>query len=393
MSLPRILIVHNRYQQQGGEDTVVAAEKRLLADAGYPVDTLFVTNHAINSAAMQMQAALFAPYNPMSRRLMRQRLRVDRPDIVHVHNFFPRLSPSIFDACRDEAVPVVMTLHNYRLACANGLLFRDNKPCELCIAGSAAHAVRYGCYRHSRIGSAAVAAMIEYHRQTGTWRHKVLRYIALTEFARDRMVAAGLPADRMRIKPNFVADPGPLALTRGDAPPYALFVGRLSHEKGVDVLLDAWQGIDMPLRIVGDGPQRDQLATRATDRVSFLGQVDPEIVRREMAAASFLIVPSIWYEGFPMTVVEAMALGTPIVAAAIGGLRELLGDGVEGRHFQAGDATDLRRVIGELMANPGLLPAMGQRARARYLAQLSPKRNLAILSDIYREMTAEQRQI
>jgi len=393
MSPPRILIVHNRYQQQGGEDTVVAAEERLLTDAGYPVDTLFITNHAINSTAMQMQTALFTPYNPVSRRLMRQRLRANRPDIVHVHNFFPRLSPSIFDACRDEAVPVVMTLHNYRLACANGLLFRDNAPCELCIAGSAAAAVRHSCYRHSRFGSAAVAAMIEYHRRAGTWRHKVSRFIALTAFARDRLVAGGLPADRMRIKPNFVADPGPLGGARGDAPPYALFVGRLSVEKGVDVLLQAWQGIDMTLRIVGDGPQRDQLALRASPPVRFLGQLDHEAVRREMAGASFLIVPSIWYEGFPMTVVEAMALGTPIIAAAIGGLRELLSDGVEGRHFQAGDSADLRRVIGELIAKPGLLPAMGQAARARYLTQLSPKRNLAILSEIYCEMVAERRQI
>lgn len=386
MSLPRILIVHNRYQQQGGEDTVVAAEQRLLADAGYRVDTLFVSNHAIGNTATQLQTALFAPYNPFSRRLMRQHLRANRPDIVHVHNFFPRLSPSIFDACRDEAVPVVMTLHNYRLTCANGLLFRDGQPCELCVAGPAVHAVRHGCYRHSRLGSAAVSAMIEYHRRAGTWRHKVTRFIALTEFARDRMVAAGLPADRMRIKPNFVADPGPRGETRGDAPPYALFVGRLSEEKGVDVLLKAWRHIDMPLRIVGDGPQRLQLEANAPRCVTFLGQVDHEAVRREMATASFLIVPSIWYEGFPMTVVEAMALGTPIVAAAIGGLRELLGDGVEGRHFKAGDANDLRRVVHELLFDPKALAAMGGRARARYLARLSPKRNLEILTEIYDEM-------
>ncbi|MFG6284360.1 glycosyltransferase [Sphingomonas sp. S6] len=388
--IPRkILLLHNRYQQQGGEDTVVAAEHDLLARAGYAVDTLILTNDNIGGVVKQAQAALFTAYNPTSRRLVRQKLRANRPDIVHVHNFFPRFSPSIFDACRDENVPVVMTLHNYRLACANGLLFREGRPCEACIGGNLLHAVRHACYRKSRLGSAAVAAMIGYHRQVGTWHNKVTRFIALTEFARTRMIAAGLPPARIRIKPNFIADPHPAAdPLAADGEAYALFVGRLSPEKGASTLIDAWQGIDLPLRIVGDGPERAQLVAKAPANATFIGQLDRQAVLRQMANASFLIVPSVWYEGFPMTVVETMALGVPVIAAAIGSLRDLLDDGIEGRHFIAGDAQDLRRVVHEMVENPLGVQQMGIRARQRYLSQLSPERNLAMLTEIYHEMVA-----
>jgi glycosyltransferase involved in cell wall biosynthesis len=383
----RILLVHNRYQQYGGEDTVVEAEARLLRDAGHKVDEFFVTNDNIQGLKSKIAAAALTAYNPRARAALRERLRSDRPDIVHVHNLFPQITPSIFDACLDERVPSVMTLHNYRLGCANALLFRDGRPCEDCLHGTAYNAVLHGCYRGSRGGSAVVASMIAYHRHAGTWRNKVSRFIALTEFAKTRLVAAGLPGDKVRIKPNFVPDPMDGKPPHGPGE-YALFVGRLSIEKGVDTLLDAWRGLDMPLRILGDGPLREELERAAPANVTFLGHRDRSAVYEEIAGAAFLVVPSIWYEGFPMTVVEAMAMGTPILASAIGGLQEIIADGREGLHFRPGDPQDLRRAVRQACGAPEALRAMSAGARTRYLDRLSPESNGRMLADIYAEILA-----
>lgn len=381
----RILLAHNRYQHYGGEDTVVEAEAQLLRDLGHEVDLFLVDNDNIQGLAAKLTAAALTTYNPRSRVALRDRLRAHRPDVVHVHNLFPQLTPAIFDACLDEGVPSVMTLHNYRLGCANALLFRDGHPCEECLSSSAFNAVRHGCYRGSRVGSAVVAAMIAYHRRSGTWQNKVSRFIALTEFARDKLVSAGLPADRVRIKPNFVPDP-----LRGEGLPapgdYALFVGRLSVEKGVETLLQAWREIDMPLRILGDGPLREELERAAHLNVSFLGHRDRSEVFRQIAGAAFLVVPSIWYEGFPMAVVEAMALGKPILASAIGGLQEIVEERSEGLHFRPGDPADLQRAVHQVRTEPALLAQMGARARARYLHRLSPNSNGRLLLNIYAEL-------
>lgn len=385
MAALRIMLVHNRYQQYGGEDTVVEAEAQLLRDAGHQVDQFLVDNDNIQGLRAKLTAAALTTYNPRSRAALRDRLRARRPDIVHVHNLFPQLTPSIFDACLDAGVPSVMTLHNYRLGCANALLFRDGHPCEDCLHGTAFNAVLHRCYRSSGLGSAVVASMIAYHRHAGTWRDKVSRFIALTEFSREKLVAAGLPADKIRIKPNFVPDP-----LRDDLPSgpgsHALFVGRLSVEKGVETLLEAWRGIDISLRILGDGPLREELERAAPANVTFLGHRDRGEVFREIAGAAFLVVPSIWYEGFPMTVVEAMAMGKPILASAIGGLQEIVTEGQEGLHFRPGDAADLRRAVEQVRSSPGLLEEMGTRARMRYLRRLSPESNGRLLTEIYAEL-------
>ena len=381
----KVLLVHNRYQQYGGEDTVVEAEAQLLHDAGHDVDRFIVNNDNIQGVRAKLTAAALTTYNPRARERLREHLRTRRPDVVHVHNLFPQLTPSIFDACIDEGVPSVMTLHNYRLACANALLFRDGHPCEDCLHGSAYNAVRHRCYRSSRMGSAVVASMIAYHRHVGTWQNKVSRFIALTEFSRGKLVAAGLPESKIRIKPNFVPDPVAGTPPQGSCG-YALFVGRLSVEKGVETLLEAWRDIDMPLRILGDGPLHVALKQAAPPHVTFLGHRERTEVFAEIAGAAFLVVPSIWYEGFPMTVVEAMAMGKPILASAIGGLQEIVTDEQEGLHFRAGDAASLKRTVQRLAARPDLLAAMSVRARARYLDRLSPASNVRQLAAIYAEL-------
>jgi glycosyltransferase involved in cell wall biosynthesis len=380
-----VLIAHNRYQQYGGEDAVVDAEVRMLESAGHRVSTHFVDNDAIHGLAAQLRTAAGTVYNAASRRTLAARLRDERPDVVHVHNFFPRLSPSIFDACRDAGVPSVMTVHNFRLTCSSAFLFRDGHICEDCVRGTAYNAVLHGCYRGSRAGSAVLASMIAYHRRVGTWQTKVDRFIALTEFSRAKLIEAGLPADRLVVKANCLPQMAELAPSPLPAAPSALFFGRLSVEKGVDVLLEAWRGVDVPLTVIGDGPERARLEALAPAHVRFLGHQPREEIFARIAAASLIVVPSLWYENFPMAVVETQALGRPVLASDVGALREIVPDTV-GRRFRLGDADDLARVAREMVAAPAELAEMAAAARQTYEARLSPAVNLAQLVGIYQSV-------
>ena len=382
----RILIIHNAYQQAGGEDTVQRNEAELLRRAGHIVESLIVSNDNISSYKSRITTALAASYNLGGKALVSGAINRFRPDVVHVHNTFPRLSPSVFDACSKAGVPVVWTLHNFRITCANGILLRSGLPCEDCVGNAPLSAIRHRCYRGSAIGSASVAAMIWTHQLRGTWHSKVDRFIALTHFARDKFIAAGLPSERIVVKPNFSEDP--LAEVE-DVPVErrgALFVGRLSAEKGVDVLVDAWRDMGALLTIIGDGPQRPALEAKAGSEVQFLGHHDRAYVQNAMRRAALLVVPSVWFEMYPMTVVEAMACGTPVVASRIGALAEIVQEGVTGFHFSPGDAHDLSCVVRHVLANPEEMARIGANARSYYKDKLAPEANIVALERIYNEV-------
>ena len=317
----RVMLLHNTYQHPGGEDQVFAAEGALLEERGHDVERFTISNDLINGMSRTALAASTI-WNRDSYRTLRARFRATRPDVAHFHNTFPLLSPSALSAARDEGVPVVQTLHNDRLLCVNALLFRDGHICNDCLGHRVPwQGVAHGCYRGSRLASGAVATMIALHRARGTWMNDVDVYIALTEFARRTFIAGGLPADRIVVKPNFVhPDPG-----LGDASGnFALFVGRLVPEKGIRTLIDAWQhiGVKVPLRIVGDGPLAPEVAAAAAQcaGITWLGRHPRAEVLALMRAATLLIFPSTWYEGFGMTVAEALAVGLPVVASRVGGM-------------------------------------------------------------------------
>ncbi|MCZ6862804.1 MAG: glycosyltransferase, partial [Alphaproteobacteria bacterium] len=286
----RILQIHNAYQQAGGEDAVVANEGALLSANGHDVRLWSVDNAAITGPWAKVRTAWQVPYSHAARRRLGRVIADFGPDVAHVHNFFPLLTPSVYDACRDAGVPVVQTLHNYRTVCAGALLLRNGRPCEDCIGGSPYQGALHGCYRGSRLGSLAVAHMIARHRRQGTWRTKVGRFIALTEFAKAKFVEAGFPAEKIAVKPNFVEDRGPQEAET--ARHGALFVGRLSPEKGIGTVLTAWRDLDVPLRIGGDGPLMSMAQSTASRNVVPLGNLLPEAVNQEMARAAFLVMPS-----------------------------------------------------------------------------------------------------
>ncbi|HEX7924153.1 MAG TPA: glycosyltransferase [Bradyrhizobium sp.] len=382
----KILVAHNKYQGRGGEDVVFEAEVDLLRGAGHSVETLTVSNEAINSLAARIATTLSIADNAEGKRAMAEAIDRFRPDIVHVHNFFPLLSPAVFEVCRQQRVPAVVTLHNYRSICTGGMLLRDGRICHKCVDRGHLWGVVHRCYRGSLPGSLASAYMIAQHQRRGTWTRPGLRLIALTQFARTVFTQAGFDAGRIDVKPNFMADPGtpdPATARAG-----LLYVGRLSREKGVGVLLDAVAGTSMPLRIVGEGPERAALEARASANVRFLGALSRAEVLREMARARALVVPSLWYEGFPMVVVEAFAQGTPVIASEIGGLAEVVSAGRTGALVPPGDAAALRQRIAELLGDSDLATTWGQAARTVYLERYAPDENLRLLEAIYARAAA-----
>ncbi|HEX4029770.1 MAG TPA: glycosyltransferase [Terracidiphilus sp.] len=385
----RVLLLHNRYQVRGGEDTVVDMEREMLCGAGVTVDLLEVSNDQITGAAAKIGTAVQVPYSFASRRLTAARIRAFQPDVVHVHNFFPALSPSIYDACRAARVPVVQTLHNYRLVCANALLFRNGKICTECLDRALPlPAIRHNCYRDSKAGSAAVAAMIALHRARRTWASRVQRFIVLTQFAHDLFTRhAQIPAEKICIKPNAAPDPG-----RGSgAGGYALYVGRLSQEKGIEPLLAAavhGQGLGMPLLVAGDGPLLSKVqALCAPGKLEYAGLQDAAGVRRLMLEARVLLLPSLWYEGLPMVVPEAFGAGLPIVASRIGALETLIEDGANGLLAEPGNPAALAAAVRRVAAGGDFEQDLRGCARATYEAQYQPEANLRLLLQIYRQAT------
>jgi glycosyltransferase involved in cell wall biosynthesis len=386
----RVLLLHNRYRVAGGEEAVVAGESALLRGApGVTVDLLEVSNESISGTAQTIKTAILTPYSLAGRRLAAERIRAFRPDVVHVHNFFPTLSPSVYDACRSAGVAVVQTLHNYRLVCANGLLFRAGSVCTDCLGRTwTLPAIRHGCYRGSRMGSAAVAAMIGVHRVRNTWAERVDRFIALTEFARGLFCErAGIPAEKIAVKPNAAPDGG-----EGDgASGFALYVGRLSPEKGVETLLGAAKSdLGMPLLVAGSGPLQPQVeAAQSEGLLTYAGLQDAEGVQKLMRRARLLVVPSVCFEGQPLVVAEAFSAGLPIAASRIGSLETLIEENGNGLLFEPGNPNALAETVRRFAANRDREPAMRRRARATYEALYRPEANLRMLLEVYEAARAE----
>jgi glycosyltransferase involved in cell wall biosynthesis len=378
----RILKLHTHYQQPGGEDGVFGAEVALLRDKGHTAVPLTFHNKQLEDVPLLWRAAVTL-WNREAYARVREAIRLHRPDILHVHNTFPLASPAVIHAAKAERVPVVMTLHNYRLLCVNALFFRRGRVCEDCLGRIPWRGVLHGCYRDSRPASAVVAAMLTLHRALGTW-NMVDRFIALTEFARQKFIEGGFPPEKISVKPNFVhPDPGP-GEGRGG---YALFVGRLSPEKGLGTLLMAWErlGGKVPLKIVGDGPLAPEVqeAQKRIPGVEWLGRKAPEEVYALMGEAAFLVFPSEWYETFGRVAIEAFAKGTPVLAAHIGAVGEVTEDGRTGLHFRPRDPEDLAAKVEWLLAHPNELARMRKEARAEYEAKYTAEENYRQLMAIY----------
>ena len=387
----RILSIHNQYQIRGGEDESRELEEQLLRDHDHIVDVYEETNHDIQNYS-SIHLALKTIWSQQSYDVVRQQLRQHRSDLIHVQNFFPLISPSVHYAAQAEGVPVVQTLRNYRLVCPNALFFRDGQVCEDCVGKPIPYpGVVHGCYKKSKLASATVAAMISSHRALKTWLNQVNVFIALTQFAKQKLVAGGLPAEKILVKPNFIdPDPG-VGSGQGN---FALYVGRLSVEKGLDTLLEAWQTLPQPfsLKIVGDGPLADlvQQTASAVPTIEWLGRKPMAEVHRLMGEASVLIFPSKWYETFGRVAIEAFAKGTPVIASRIGAIAELIDDGKTGLYFEPANAQQLAQKVSWFLNNPANHLAMRQAARQRFLDHYTEETNYQQLISIYEKVQNRQ---
>lgn len=392
----KILIAHSRIGSTApsGENVVVETERRLLESRGHSVRVFEKRNDELVARGLlgALEAAVTAPWNPLAVRDIRREISASSPDIVHVHNTFPRLSPAVFPGLRGR-VARVLTLHNYSIFCAGGLPLRAGQPCTLCLdQRSVLPALKHACYRGSIAATVPRAATVGLHRWIGTWQRDVDAFIALTEFQRELLVASGLPADRVHVRPNvFLGHPVPVA--QEARRPYAVFAGRLTSEKGVHVLLDAWRrwGAGAPeLRIIGDGADRAALEAQAPrGTVSFLGMLDPKETCRHIAEARALVLPSVVYEGFPMVIREAFAFGTPVVVSDWGPMPSIVRHGVAGAVFRGGDAESLTSVVRACWDDPHELRRLGAEGRRVYEAELAEDVGYRSLMDIYHAALAE----
>jgi glycosyltransferase involved in cell wall biosynthesis len=385
----RVAILHNRYARRGGEDSVVETEAELLRKAGCEVSLFLVESAPLaRSRAARAAAVHRVRWNAGMERRIEEFLAEHPADLAHVHNFFPLLSPAAHAALRARGLPVVQTLHNYRLVCANGVFLRQGRPCEECVSRGPWNAVRHGCLRGSRLATAVWAEATAAHRRRGTWERLVDRFVAPSGFAKRKLAAAGIAPERIAVKPNPVPDPGP------PGPPGrgAVYAGRLSREKGVDLLLDAWRTLPgaTPLAIAGDGPEAPALRARARGiaGVEFLGELPRERVAALLAGCAFAVVPSLCYEVFGLAAAEAMAAGRAVVASDAGALSELVEHGANGLLFRSGDAEGLASACRRLLDDPGLAQAFGREARARYEAELAPAHATERLLALYAEVRA-----
>jgi len=384
MSEPlRILVVQNHYIGFGGDDVVVANESSLLSAKGHEVSLWSVHNKDLTTLRSQIHTALSLTYSRESKAQLSRHIAEFRPDVMHCHNLFPRITVSAYDAAAEAGIPVVQTFHDFRaVCCINGFLFRNGHTCELCVGGSSYWGAWHRCYRDSWIGSFITAHALDHHRRAGTLQRRVQRFIALSELSRRQFVTAGLPEERIIVKPNFMSDPGtPPACSRDGA----LFVGRLSPEKGLQTLMKAWDGIEFPLRILGGGPLLVSLSANQSRWISILGHKTQAEVGAAMRQAQFLIMPSECIEGFPMAIVEAFAHGLPVIASRLGGMADLIEDGVTGLHFTAGDRDDLATKVAWAITHPDRMTEMGSAARRVYEKRFSEDTNYHALLSIYRD--------
>ena len=376
------MVLHNTYQQRGGEDAVVEHEAELLKAAGLRVTVKTISNDRIQSVSAKIDTVFKSKGDWGLARDIVAEAQSQRAQLVHIHNFWPLVTPATHIALAQAGIAVVQTLHNYRLLCANGMLLRDGMVCEDCITGSRGNAIRHRCYRGSIAGTAAALAMQEASIHNPTWVNSVSKFIALTDFAKRKFVAQGLPESKIVIKGNSLADPieGGVRETNRDG---FLFVGRIAEGKGVELLTEAARQFpDSSFTIVGDGPLKQRLEEDAPDNVVFAGEISRADVFAAMAKARWLVFPSTWYEGFPISLVEALAHGLPAIVPRIGGLSDIIGDGAAGLLFEPGDLRSLVKQI-ERAADPALSDQKGRGARAQYENAFNPDADRDALLEVY----------
>lgn len=381
----RVLVLHSPYLSGAvsGENRVVVDEVRLLTEARHEV-RIFLPERRPDRGAGRLREGVSAIWSVNAVQEVRRLVHGYKPDVVHVHNLFPALSPAVLRVVRGAGAALAMTLHNYRLLCLPATLLRDGQVCEDCLGRLPWRGVVHDCYRASLAGSAALGTSIGVHRALGTF-DRVDLYLAVSDFVRTKHVEAGLPAERIVVKPNF-AWPSQRREGPGE---YFLFAGRLSSEKGVRILAEAWQDLELPLVVVGDGPEATQLRGVVTPFVEYRGAVRPDQIPGVLSRARALIVPSLWYEGAPRSILEAYAAGVPVIASSIGALKESVQHGVTGLLVPPGDPAALAVAARQVSCDADSR-RLGEGAWRVWAERYTPAHALTGLEEAYRRARARR---
>jgi glycosyltransferase involved in cell wall biosynthesis len=388
----KILLAHNYYQQSGGEDLVFAAEGNLLREKGHDVIEYIEHNDRIRTMG-RLDVALHTLGFRDSYKKVSYLLTKEKPDIAHFHNTFPLISPAAYYACYDHNIPVVQSLHNFRLLCPAATLYREGHICEDCLGKSIAWpGILHKCYHESHTQTAVISAMISTHNLLGTWGKKVDIYIAGTEFMRQKFILGGLPGEKIVVKPNFITVNN---VQRGKTGDFALFVGRLVTEKGVQTLLKSWKSLKIPLKIVGDGPLQDMVIDFLKENrslpVEYLGKLERKAVQSLLYKTRFLVFPSEWYEAFPMIIIDAFLSGVPVIASRLGAAEKIIENEFSGLYFDSGNSADLVTKVQWAWEHPLEMAQMGKNARHEYEEKYTADKNYEMLIDIYQHAIATRK--
>ncbi len=386
----KILQIHNHYKCHGGEDEVFTAERAMLKQYGHKVISYECINAKIDKYSFFKKINIYfnMHWSEDNYLKIKKFIRKEKPDIAHIHNTFLLITPSVYYACKELNVPIVQTLHNYRFLCPGANFYRSGHICEECLKRkNFRKGILNGCWRNSKLLTAAVARMLRFHYKKGTFKNLIDCYITLSKFSRNKFIEAGFDAEKIAVKPNFVY---PDSGTEEGSKQYMLFVGRLSPEKGIQTLLRAWQDLKrIPLKIVGSGPLKDKIETliRKSNlrNVELLGYQSHNETMSLIKKARCLIFPSEWYECFPVTIIEAFACGIPVVASHLGAMKEIVHHEKTGLHFIPGDSKDLRSKIKWVLKNPKKMEEIGKQAKKEYEQKYTAEKNYGILINIYKK--------
>ncbi len=381
----KILQIHNQYVFPGGEDSVAQTEAAMLRHKGHEVVLFRKDNALIDGLPLIGKIRFFCGeflYSKAIYKELTEVLKKERPDIVHVHNPFYVMSPAAYEACFDQGVPVVQTLHNYRFVCAAATFFRGGRVCEECLKGRLWPGIWHRCWKGSFLLTIFLARLLgEYKRRKILER--ISRFIVLSQFSYDKFVQAGWSPEGMVIKPNSLSLDS--RYVDGEREPFVLYAGALQEYKGVKTLVDAWalHLKDVPLKIIGSGPLEDYVRTHAQGNIEFLGQRSGQDVIEQMRRASLLVIPSVWYEHCPRVVIEAYACGLPVVASRLGALAEIVRDGKMGLLFDPGNSADLAAKVRSLFFSGDERALFSRQARECFERCYSAAQDYGQLIKIY----------
>lgn len=366
----KVLQVHNFYQQPGGEETVLQGEAAVLRQNGHTVIQYTCSNHEIEhkGLASKVSTGLQTIWSRKHLAAITDVLEKQKPDVCHVHNTFPLISPSVFHACDRAKIPVVFTVHNYRLICANGLFLRNDQPCEDCLKTNMWTGVKHKCYRDSGLATATLAAAMETHHFLDTWNKKVDVIVALTPFQKEKLVAKGIHPDKIVVKPNMVNHAAKASSGTGNG---LLFIGRLDHVKGADLLLKiADRFPDLTINVLGQGPLSKTLS--AVANIHCFGHLSQERVMQKIKECRAVILPTRFYEGMPMTIIEAFACGKPVITTNHGAMPSMVTHGETGWLFSFNDFESLADRVKQAIDPLLNLEQIGENCLAQFDSKYSP---------------------